>query len=119
MKNLKIGDVVSVSASATMDYDSENNKDLYRQPVEPFVGVIVGQVIKFTGHTQPASGGSFGDDFEPARFFADKSVTLWQVRAGMLNKPVDVHDDDLSPATEPFELPRRALKVPKVIREQL
>lgn len=118
MKSLTIGQLVRVSAIADVGYYSftdESRRSLMTFSVEPFLALIVGQVVKQTG--EYAGGrrwhGLDFEDYEPPHLKVGGTVTLWQVRAGMVNKPVLVRDEDLEPSDEPFKLPRRAIGVPK------
>lgn len=113
MKPLKIGQTVRVSAFATVEYINDRDRAVTTAPVESFLAVIVGQAVRYTGTYQPASGGSrpWGDeDYEQASLTVSGSVTLWEVRMGMVNKPMLVRDEDLEAVTEEFLLPRQADK---------
>lgn len=87
-------------------------------------GVIVGKAIKHLGTYIRASGGgpfgSFGEDYEPAKLAVGGTITLWEVRLGMLNRPILVSDEDIEPIPPILidRVPRRASK-PKVKHESV
>lgn len=114
MKNLKIGQLVRVTAVAEVGYLDDHRRTVNVWPTEPFLALIVGQVVKYTGWY--GGGRRFYDNYnyEPAFLKVDKAVTLWQVRTGMVNKPLMVCDNDLEPAEADFTLPRCAAKVNRV-----
>lgn len=114
MKNLTIGQLVRVSKIATVGYLDDNHRRLSAWEVYPFSALIVGQVVKQIGRYSGGQRFYGGDsDYEPPYLKVDGTVTLWQVRAGMTNKPILVCDEDLEPWNEPFRFPRRAYGVPK------
>jgi hypothetical protein len=111
MKPLTIGQLVRASATAEMVYDQHRKRTLEVSPAVPFLAMVVGQVVKQSGTYVPAGTGFDDGDYESAHLIVDKALTLWQVRTGMLNKPLLVRDEDLEPSIQPFVLPRRAARV--------
>jgi len=117
MKTFKIGDEVDVVAVSTVEYVDDVNKQIVRRETEPFLAVIVGQAVKQLGRY---SGGShsqyFSPEYEPPSLTVTGTVTLWQVRTGMMSKPLLVQDDDLGGSIFEFrKFPRYGRKPkPKV-----
>ena len=117
MKPLTIGQLVRVSAIAGVGYIDDRKRVLTRLPVEPFLAVVVGKVVKQLGQYSPARGGgfsSFGEDYDPAYLAVEGTVTLWQVRTGMVNKPILTHDDDLELSDDEFRLPNRGSRPKRI-----
>jgi len=95
MKNpkFKIGDPVLVRVCTVLDLDEEKvNKICYRKKVDIF-GLIVGAIYRYTGKL--ILGDYRQDDYEPNYLQVDKSVLLWQVRTGYLNKPIEAMEKDI------------------------
>ena len=116
MKTLKIGDEVDVVAVSTVEYVDDVNKQIVRRETEPFLAVIVGQVMKQLGRYSRGTLLAWGEDFEPPSLLVTGTVTLWQVRTGMMSKPLLVQDDDLGGSIFEFrKFPRYGRKPkPKV-----
>ena len=104
MKDLKIGDPVTVFATTEVDYDSELNRQPMSTVRYPFKAVVIGKRTKMLGKLH--RGGGF-EEWEPPYLAVKGAVKLWEVRTGLENKPLLVDDKDLEPC-EPFELPRLA-----------
>lgn len=119
MKPLTIGTCVRATAIADVGYANyeldDHEKVIQVFPVEPLSAVIVGQQVKYTGTFCPARGRSTyaWEDYEEAHLAVDRAVTFWQVKVGMVNKPILVRDEDLE-VIEAFKLPRQGRK-PKII----
>lgn len=102
MQDLSIGQPVLVSAVADTNYNGAN-KILYREPYHPFQAVVTGIKVKHLGKAVK----SYYD--HPCYLAVSKQVRLWEVRTGMENKPLLVHDEDLIKCRV-FEIPRIAPK---------
>lgn len=119
MKKLTIGTPVHVTAIVELEYSGSGkryNREVAIYPVEPFAAVIVGKAVKYTGTFKPATSQSamnWSYDYESATLLVDKAHTFWQVKAGMINKPVLVRDEDLEEVA-PFTIPHQGRK-PKII----
>ena len=120
MKNKKprftIGTKVTVSATVECVYvyedkdvsrvPFENRKTvrvLDRKPCKPFTGWIVGARKKHLGEYSPRTWSYDGEE-DPAYLSIDKVVWVWLVRVGIVNKEVEVLDEDLQP-TENYDWP--------------
>lgn len=116
MKPLRIGDHVKVTAIAELQYE-QYKRAAARIAVDPFFAVVVGKAVKRVGRYSPARGGGYsGEDYDPAYLAIEGSVTLWEVRTGMTNKSILVHDDDLEPTGDKVTIPNRGIK-PKRIEQ--
>jgi len=105
MKDLSIGDSVLVWAISEMDYDDLGNRKVYREKRRPFAAKVIGQRRKMLGSCVRGYSGGYFDEPEPSYFQAKGSVLLWEVRHGMMNKPILVDDIDIE-LTNPVDLPR-------------
>jgi len=108
MKPFTVGSQVQVSALASVGYIDDSKKQVTRSKTEPFLALIVGKVIKQVGTYQPSY-----DDNWPGILKVEGTVTLWQVRTGMMNKILLVHDDDLELSTAKFTLPKWCSRRPR------
>lgn len=113
MKRLTIGQVVRVTRIAEVGYPSDDRREVITCPVEPFLALIVGQVVKYTGRYGGGRQLGWGE-YQPGYLVAEKRVTLWEVRTGMVNKRLMVRDEDLEPVDEDFTLPNRAGRVRRI-----
>ena len=105
MQNLKIGQPVSVSAVSEVGYPNDNEREVMRDKVS-LKAVVTGRRMKYLGSLRTFPGSSlFGEAPEPSELRVSGSVELWEVRTGMLNKPLLVADGDLETCEE-FEFPR-------------
>ena len=124
MKSFKIGSYVRVTAISEVGYIEYPKRTLIRIPVEPFFAEVVGKAVKQTGTYCAAKGGGLNDfaDYTPAYLRSDGTVTLWEVRTGMINRPILVHDDDLESVggivDGVFPIPNRGIK-PKRIADEV
>jgi len=114
MKPLSIGQLVRVRKFAEVGYYDGLEKKLATFDVEPFLALIVGQTVKRLGTYHSGSrGDGWSGDYEEASLSISGSVTLWLVRAGMVNKPLCIRDEDIEPVpseSSEFKLPWRAAK---------
>ena len=107
MKDLKIGDPVTVFALTEMSYDEESppNRIVETTVHYPFNAEIIGKRTKMLGKL--SRGGVSMDEWEPAYLMVKGCLKLWEVRTGVENKPLLVADEDMEPC-EQFEVPRIA-----------
>lgn len=69
------------------------NRTIERVKVSRKVGQIVGAKYRFEGEIIPGNGS--WEDYEQGYLKVKGSKVLWQVRTGMLNKPMEVFEGDL------------------------
>ena len=97
----KIGESIHVINKVTFKSKREDSGQYYRitekSPVNK-TGVIIGGAIRRTGKV--VAGGGHYDDYDPAYLTDIKSVFVYQVRLGFINKPIEVLEDDMVPSTE-------------------
>lgn len=109
----KIGDFVCTRVLVEMQYENSEEsaksgawkRRAVRIPQENEVwGQIIGACRRYEGTLYPASGGDggwFGEeppDPEQAYLAPSKTITLWEIRQGYLNKPVLAFAEDIKPA---------------------
>ena len=100
MKDLKIGDKVTVKRVSSVEYNEHNAKVLCRSVTTPFEAVITGQKRKFIGDYRQGynTGGYFGEDDRTSTYLrVSGSYLLWCVRreGKPCGREMLVHDDDL------------------------
>lgn len=121
MKDLRIGQVVRVSAISRMtrkrigqSRGRFDEKRILRRELckHPFLAVVTGQVKKLFGNVCWE-----GWQDCPITFTATSGIYLWEVRISLRNKPILVFDDDIEPADETFAPPRmlRANQFPQTL----
>lgn len=126
----KIGDWVTVKAVTSLHYTDDGKRYTHREFVEHgnLIGQVVGVKVRFIGQyvnpwqEDPHVGLGIletGEDPPQPYLRADKSVTLWLVRLGMINKPLECLVEDIS-LTEihPWKLPWMYKKGQNVETEQ-
>lgn len=92
----KIGDWVSIAATASFEYDDKNHKQVVRTETRPWIGQIVGAKRKQTGWYDPGySGGYWDEEKEAPSFTIDRTITVWLVTRGLVNIPLMCLEDDL------------------------
>lgn len=110
MKELYIGDSVMVSALTEVDYDENDNRTTMRRTCQPFTAKVIGKRRKMLGSYFKGSSGSYFSDYDPAFLKIKGSVLLWEVRHGMLNRPILVGDEDIE-LTNPVNTPEISAKI--------
>jgi hypothetical protein len=94
----RIGDLVVVSGVIHFYYDQFNNRQ-YQVEKQHFEAQIVGARRKFLGKYKPSSGGynPICEDWEnePAFLEVKGFIPVWLVRRGLLNKEIEVREEDL------------------------
>lgn len=113
MKALKIGQLVRVTAVAALEYQEDNRKIVTTVATDPFLAVVTGQAIKHTGRFLGRNFPDHNGEYGYRHLKVDGAVTLWEVRHGMVNKPLHVRDEDLEAVEEEFTLPRCARRIVK------
>lgn len=112
MKNLTIGDRVIVRAVSALGYANERDRVVFTQQAEkPFDAVIVGLAVKYLGTYRGSHWPDHSGEHDPPHLKVTGSVTLWEVRNGMVNKPLLVRDEDLYLTDLPFTIPRRGKRI--------
>lgn len=108
MQSMRIGDSVMVSATRSVEYDKDLNKRVYVNKCKPFKAVITGKRIKALGKLiHNVNNGYF--DYDPPSLKVMETIELWEIRSGLLNKPLLADIDDMVDIA-PFNLPRRSLR---------
>ena len=102
MKQYKynIGDLVRVIGESEVGYDEADNRDIYTIKFnEPIIGKICGMKRKFLGKYNPQTPSykyAYDIDVTEQAFLDVKgSVLLYEVKQGMLNKPILVLEEDI------------------------
>ena len=111
MKTLKIGQTVMVTGKALVGYSWINEIEAQRRlewwSTEPFMAVVVGQVVKQLGTYCSGSSrnwyGQGDDDYDGPSLTVTGTVILWRVRQGFRNKELLVRDEDIAPLPEGVE----------------
>lgn len=107
MQELKIGQPVTVKAVTEVGYPNDLEREAIRDEVS-LKAVVIGRRVKYLGTLRTFGRNSFMNleyESEQSELHVTGSLELWEVRTGMLNKPLLVADGDLEPCEE-FELPR-------------
>ena len=93
LKRFRIGEVVSVTALLVTRRDpSTSRKSLELEVIPQRRGVIVGAARRYEGEV--SGGVSYRDD-DPPHLRISKTVYVWLVRFGLLNRPEPVLDEDV------------------------
>lgn len=75
-----------------------------RRGLRPTVGQVVGATYRLIGGIEPgwSSVSYYGEeDGEPTRFVETGRIFVWQVRFGLVNRPVEVLEADLEACAAP------------------
>jgi len=95
MKKYKynIGDLVKVMGKSYVDYDEYGNRDIYTFTLkEPMIGKVCGMRRQFLGNYVEQSSRSYSyyhdDTIEQPYLNVEGSALFYEVKQGMLNKPV-------------------------------
>ena len=92
-----LGQYVSVKATCELLYDEKKQRFIKRIECSPFQGYIVGARYRLLGeyHPERGPGRGFEEGYEQAFLAVSGSVLIWLVSRGMINKPVEVLNDDI------------------------
>jgi len=73
---------------------------------KPQFGQVIGLATRYDGNIK--GGYSYGFEFDPNYFIPTQTHLFWQVKFGLLNKPIYVREEDIRLATidEVEELPK-------------
>ncbi len=106
-KRFKIGDWVEVGATVKLGYsnvDEPGKRKARRTEIEPRLGQIGGIAVRYEGEYRVGSSGysSFSDEYEKEQAYLDPAirVELWEIKFGMMNKPVLALDEDVEGLSE-------------------
>ncbi len=115
MKSLAIGQPVVVTGKAHVGYgyipEIQNRRRLEWWTTDPFIGVVVGQVVKQLGKYQGGTSlnwyGQADEDYEGPTLTVTGTVILWRVRQSMRSKEILVRDEDIMalPADVDYKFP--------------
>ena len=121
MKSLTIGDWVQVQAVSEMQYIDGGERAAVRRPVEPFHAQVVGLATRQRGYYSkgPSVAASFYSEFDfvEASLSVTGTLKVWLVRGGMMNKELEVADDDLEPTMGQERAPMRRIGVPVFLED--
>jgi len=102
MKQYKynIGDLVKVIKKSYVDYDETGEREVYTQELDkPIIGKVSGIKRKFLGKYNPQSspGQNYFEEtnYGPAYLEVKGSVLFYEVKQGMLNKPILVLEENI------------------------
>ena len=114
LKPFTLGDWVRVNAVAEMQYNEHQERAMVRRPVEPFHAQVIGLATRQCGHYQRGSDGFYSGDFDfsEASLSVTGTVKVWLVRAGLMNKEIEVDNDDLEIIESHERAPLRRIGVP-------
>lgn len=93
----KIGDWVKVKNKISLDYDKDNNRVINKEEVNIFGQVCGARKRQLGKLVPPAVPGYYSDPAEYKQPYLDTKevITVWLVRTGMLNKPIEVLEEDM------------------------
>jgi hypothetical protein len=99
MKNptFKIGQWVKVEAIVSVDYDSKGNRKIYRFKTTG-IGQIIGAKKRQLGVGRASIRGHdlLGyHEYEPAFLEISRVITVWQIKTGYINKPIEALEEDI------------------------
>ena len=110
----KIGDWVEVKSRVEFYYDANKMRQTREIPYsEPWKGQVVGLATRILGEyyaadTYPGPYDSITNcdaEYEPAGLIWNKTIRVWLIRRGMLNRPVEALTTGLQSTTPEKELP--------------
>ena len=94
-----IGDLVRVTKKSYMGYDKDGNRRVYTfgELKEPLIGKICGMKRKFLGKYKRQDEVSYYGEYihESAYLEVKGSVLFYEVKQGMLNKPILVLEENI------------------------